>query len=100
MWSVVFETNKAALEAQNMLVLKELTENDNRIITTWVRQVTFYGPESIRNDGKWADHELTGKWVGYRSSSFSNKGRIIYRIEENIVRVLIARITTKHDYRK
>ena len=70
------------------------------VINSWIRQVTFHGPESIRGDYKWADHALSDEWNGCRSSAFSNRGRILYRIEEQIIKVLIARITDVHDYEK
>lgn len=98
MWSVEFETDATAKETQHMLDQDDLTKADQVIIATWIRQITFYGPESIRSDSKWADHELLENWSGYRSSSFSNKGRIIYRIDGTKIKILIARITTKHNY--
>ena len=83
-----------------MLSSGELTEDDSTIIAAWIRQVTYYGPESIQGDNKWSDHELEDEWVGYRSSAFSNRGRIIYRVSEQEIKILISRITATHDYRK
>ena len=98
MWSVEFESNSVERETQEMRDRGELTKSDQDIIAVWIRQITFYGPESIRGDTKWADHELFEYWKGYRSSSFSNQGRIIYKINGNKVKILIARITTNHNY--
>lgn len=100
MWSVEFESTAVEKEVQMMLSKKILTENDRRIISTWIRQITFYGPDSIAGNKKWADHELLDNWQGYRSSAFSNQGRIIYRVEEKVIKIFIARITTEHNYRK
>lgn len=100
MWSVEFESVEVECEVKEMITSGELSESDSVIIATWIRQVTFYGPDSIRGDNKWADHELSEGWEGYRSSAFSNKGRIIYKIEDKIVKIFIARITVSHNYRK
>jgi mRNA-degrading endonuclease YafQ of YafQ-DinJ toxin-antitoxin module len=48
----------------------------------------------------WADHPLYAEWRGHRASSFSHSGRIIYKIEEQVVTVAVVRITTAHDYRR
>jgi mRNA-degrading endonuclease YafQ of YafQ-DinJ toxin-antitoxin module len=99
-WIVEFESRIVEQESERLIASGNLSEDDRRVISSWVRQVTFHGPESVRQDGKWADHPLTGEWKGYRSSAFSNSGRIIYWIEEKVVKVKIARITDDHDYRK
>jgi mRNA-degrading endonuclease YafQ of YafQ-DinJ toxin-antitoxin module len=100
MWKVEFENPQAETEAEKMIRDGALSIEDRRIITAWIRQVTLQGPESIQKDNRWADHPLEREWKGCRSSAFSNKGRIIYRIEEKVVKVLIERITVAHDYRR
>jgi mRNA-degrading endonuclease YafQ of YafQ-DinJ toxin-antitoxin module len=100
MWKVEFENPKAETEAEEMVQKGILSTEDRRVIASWVRQVALQGPESIQKDKKWADHALEDEWKGYRSSAFSNRGRIIYRIEKDIIKVLIERITVKHDYRR
>jgi len=100
MWKVEFERPEAEAEAEKMIRDGTLTTEDRRIITAWIRQVSLQGPESIQKDKRWADHDLEREWKGYRSSAFSNRGRIIYRIEEKVIKVLIERITVEHDYRR
>lgn len=101
MWSVECESHEVEKSIlKKMIQSQELSDSDMRVISMWIRQVTFHGPESIRGDFKWADHKLDNEWEGYRSSAFSNQGRIIYRIENQKVKVIIARITPAHDYRK
>lgn len=100
MWSVEFESEKVQEEVEALIRDRKLTRADQMIIHAWIRQVAYHGPESVRGDKKWADHELEAEWEGYRSSAFSNRGRIIYRIVEKKVLIQIARITTEHDYRK
>ena len=100
MWKVEFETIEAQDEVEKLKQDRKLTKADQAIIAAWIRQVAFHGPESIQGNYKWADHELENDWEGYRSSSFSKQGRIIYRIEEKLIRVQIARITNEHNYKK
>lgn len=100
MWSIEFESEKVQEEIEALIRGRKLTHADQAVIHAWIRQVTYYGPESVRGDSKWADHALEGDWDGYRSSAFSNRGRIIYRIFEKKILIQIARITHEHDYRK
>ena len=100
MWKVEFETPETEAEASKMIQKGLLTTEDRRVISAWVRQMALQGPESIQKDKKWADHPLEDEWKGYRSSAFSNKGRIIYRVEEKTIKVLVERVTVTHDYRR
>jgi mRNA-degrading endonuclease YafQ of YafQ-DinJ toxin-antitoxin module len=100
MWSVEFENSAVEKEVAALIKSKKLTTEDQAIIHAWIQQISANGPESIRGDFKWADHALHGDWTGYRSSAFSNRGRIIYRIVNKKVVIKIARITDKHDYKK
>ena len=100
MWSVEFESSQVEKEVTLLIKKKKLTADDQAIIHAWVQQISLHGPESIRGDFKWADHRLRGEWEGYRSSAFSNRGRIIYKIVEKKIVIKIARITDVHDYRK
>lgn len=88
-------------EAAEIFQSDELTHEDRRVIHEWAIFVRKNGPEALQRYPQiWADHELHGKWDGYRSSRFSYRGRIIYKIEKNIVTVIVVRITSDHDYRK
>lgn len=100
MWKVQFENIKAQVEVEGLIKAGRISKADEEVLAAWVRQISSHGPESVRADRKWADHDLEGEWLGYRSSSFSMRGRIIYRIEEKVVKIKIARITDVHDYRK
>ncbi len=97
MWDVDFESASVQREVEKLIKAKKLTEEDHAIIHAWIRQVTYHGPDSIQKDSKWADHELHDDWEGYRSSSFSNSGRIIYRVIEKKIAIRIAPITENHD---
>jgi mRNA-degrading endonuclease YafQ of YafQ-DinJ toxin-antitoxin module len=100
MWSVEFENTAVEKEVKTLIRSKKLSIEDQAIIRAWVQQISIHGPESIRGDFKWADHALRGEWIGHRSSAFSNRGRIIYRIIDKKVVIKIARITDEHDYKK
>lgn len=100
MWLVEFESSAVEKEIRLLIKSKRLTTEDQAIIRAWIQQVSAHGPESIRGDFKWADHALHGEWAGYRSSAFSNRGRIIYRIIDRKIVIKIARITDRHDYKK
>ncbi len=96
LWQVKVE-DKAAEVFQR----KILTRDDLEVIKEWRRIVIEGGPEALlKRPDIWADHPLYGEWEGYRSSSFSYKGRIIYRIEDQVVTVIIVRITKDHNYKK
>jgi len=100
MWSVEYESSAVEKAVTALIKSKKLTTADQAIIHAWIQQISAHGPESIRGNFKWADHSLQGEWAGYRSSAFSNRGRIIYRIVDKKVVIKIARITDKHDYKK
>ncbi|MXS78694.1 type II toxin-antitoxin system mRNA interferase toxin, RelE/StbE family [Nitrosomonas sp. JL21] len=46
-----------------------------------------------------ADEALTGEWNGYRSSRLNQQYRVIYKINNNEVYVLVEQISP-HDYRR
>ena len=92
---------KITPEAAESFKTDELTDEDKLVIRKWAQTIIEYGPEELqRAPSVWADHPLYGEWKGHRSSSFSYRGRIIYRVEEKVVTVAVVKITTKHDYKK
>lgn len=100
MWKVEFESPKVEKEVDELVKKKWLSTEDRIVIAAWIRQISEEGPESIQSERRWDDHELYDSWAGYRSSCFSNSGRIIYKIEDQVIKILIARITPDHDYRR
>jgi mRNA-degrading endonuclease YafQ of YafQ-DinJ toxin-antitoxin module len=88
-------------EASKVFESKALTTDDRIVIQKWAELVRDHGPEALTNrPGMWADHALYGDWRGHRASSFSHSGRIIYKVQEQVVTVSVVRITTEHDYRR
>ncbi len=100
MWVVEFESLAVQYEVEKLVREKKLSVEDQAIIHAWIKQISHHGPESIRHDFKWADHDLTGEWKGYRSSSYSHRGRIIYLVVEEKIVIKIARVTDIHNYRR
>lgn len=95
-WKVKIED-----DAEAMFHSKQLTAEDREVIHKWAKEVATHGPEVLlKKPDIWADHPLFGKWQGYRASSFSFSGRIIYRIEDKIVTVVVVRLSPDHDYKK
>ncbi len=96
MWYVKIEDRAAKVFEGD-----DLTDDDKIVIQTWAQTVAENGPYGLqKKPSVWADHALYGKWQGYRSSSFSYKGRIIYQVKDKIVTVVVVRITADHDYKK
>ena len=96
MWQVKIED-----EAAKIFESDELSEDDKAIIQTWAQTVADHGPYELqKKPSVWADHALSGQWQGYRASSFGYKGRIIYKVEDKVITVIVVRITTDHNYRK
>ncbi|MCB0413859.1 MAG: hypothetical protein KDD50_05970 [Bdellovibrionales bacterium] len=77
-----------------------VSQDDLRIISKWYDQIEDFGPESLVNSRFWNDHALDGNWCGFRSSSFSFQGRIIYKVFKNKITVSIVKITLDHDYKR
>ena len=95
-WKVKIEES-----AEKIFHSRKLSSEDREIIYKWAKEVESYGPDALlKKPGVWADHPLFGEWEGYRASSFSYSGRIIYRIENQIITVVVVRISPDHDYKK
>ena len=65
----------------------------------WVSIVRVSGPHGLRSIKGFHDEALSGKWAGHRSSRLNQQWRLLYRVEEAAVRVVVDRVTP-HDYRK
>lgn len=98
-WSV--EMTKEA-EASLRLDFKtgKITADDIKVMKRWMADVEEQGLEYAQNRSDWRDHELEGEWKEHRAISFSNKGRVIYRVENEKIIVRVVRVTADHDYSK
>ena len=100
MWKVLFAAS-AEKDVRSLLESGELNGSDREVIATWIKQVREFGPDSLRTRSNfWHDHDLFDEWKGHRASAYSFKGRIIYKIEEKKIVVLVIKVTATHDYSK
>jgi addiction module RelE/StbE family toxin len=65
----------------------------------WKDIVRISGPEGVRLIKGFHDESLRGEWQGHRSSRLGFQYRLIYRVVERDVEVLVVDLTA-HDYRK
>lgn len=65
----------------------------------WKDIVRISGPPGLRLIRGFRDEALRGEWKGHRSSRLGQRYRVIYRVEENEVLVLVMDLTA-HDYRR
>lgn len=78
----------------------KLSVDDIKFIKRWVSEVERKGLLYAQSNKDWRDHELNrGQWKGCRAISFSFSGRVIYRVENRRLVVMIIRVTTDHNYR-
>ena len=100
MWKVFF-TAEAEKDIKDQYKKGLLTEEDREVIATWIKQIQEFGPDSLRRGTNfWHDHDLIDNWSGYKSSAFSYRGRIIYKVENKNIIVVVAKVTTEHNYKK
>src|SRR3990167_1327495 len=97
MWKVRFSANAEAL-IRKLIKEGRISESDRQVIGAWMRLVELHGPEALREQRRWDDHALEHEWAGFRSSAYSPAGRIIYKVVEDKIVVVVVRITPDHDY--
>ncbi|MGB4971163.1 MAG: type II toxin-antitoxin system mRNA interferase toxin, RelE/StbE family [Cyclobacteriaceae bacterium] len=77
-----------------------ITQSDIKVIKRWIADIEEMGLEYSQLKSDWRDHELDGKWKGYRAVSFSYSGRVIYQLLKGRVVVQVVRVTADHNYKK
>lgn len=97
-WKVDYE-QQVKLEIKSQLSDKTLTKDDLQALMKWVNEIESYGLDHVQTD-YWNDHPLEANWTGFRSASFSVRGRVIYRIENKRLIVMVVRVTSIHNYKK
>jgi addiction module RelE/StbE family toxin len=65
----------------------------------WKDIVRVSGPHGLGQIRGFRDEALTGQWKGHRSSRLGGQFRVLYRVENQEVLVLVIDITA-HDYRR
>lgn len=105
-------------------IYESIDVDDFDLLKRWLTQVENFGPSSLRKTKRiddfnplyvtdailnreeslsnfWHDHDLTREWLGYRSSSFGQLGRVIYKIENNELKIVkVEKVTATHNYKK
>lgn len=65
----------------------------------WKDVVTISGQQGLALIKGFSDEALIGEWNGYRSSRLNQQYRVIYKIDNDEVYVLVEQISP-HDYRR
>ena len=92
MWKV-FE-HKSVIKKLNLLPVPILERYEK-----WKDIVEISGPEGLKLITGLNDEPLYGQWKGFRSSRLNKQYRVIYKIEKNILLVLVRKVTL-HDYKR
>ncbi|MGH2362231.1 MAG: type II toxin-antitoxin system mRNA interferase toxin, RelE/StbE family [bacterium] len=92
MWEV-YEHRRAAKRLDRLP--KEVLKRYEK----WKDIVRISGPAGLRLIKGFHDEGLRGEWKGHRSSRLGEQYRVMYRVEEQKVQVLVIDITA-HDYRR
>ena len=98
-WKIIIEAS-AKKELHDLLNTKIIDQNDIQVLKKWVSEIEENGPNAVLDSSFWNDHPLHSDWKGYRSSSFSYRGRIIYKVINEKIVVQVVRVTADHDYRR
>jgi plasmid maintenance system killer protein len=61
--------------------------------------VRISGPAGLRLIKGFHDERLQGEWEEHRSSRMNAQYRVIYKVEEHIIQVVVMDVTA-HDYRR
>ncbi len=82
-------------------VIYAFTEEDKISLRYWITFVEKNGIVMAQEDISFRDHELNGKWEGFRAASFGFFARVIYRVIDSKIEIFeIERITTTHNYNR
>ena len=79
--------------------LAKLPEEIQKRYEKWKDIVHLSGPKGLRLIKGFRDEVLRGEWKGHRSSRLSQQYRVIYRVKEQEVVVMVVDLTA-HDYRR
>ena len=92
MWEI-FEHRKAVRQ------LKSLPADVLKRYEKWKDIVEISGPAGLKVIKGFRDESLRGEWKGHRSSRLNLQYRVIYKVEKELVLVLVVSVTP-HDYRR
>jgi addiction module RelE/StbE family toxin len=79
--------------------LKSLPADVLKRYEKWKDIVEISGPAGLKVIKGFRDEPLRGEWKGHRSSRLNLQYRVIYKVEKELVLVLVVSVTP-HDYRR
>jgi len=79
--------------------LRKVPLSVRRSFAVWIGVAQSEGPVGLRAARGFNDEALKGKWAGYRSSRLNKQFRVIYRVNADLVEMLVLDVTA-HDYRR
>jgi len=79
--------------------LKSLPADVLKRYEKWKDIVEISGPAGLKEIKGFRDEPLRGEWKGHRSSRLNLQYRVIYKVEKELVLVLVVSVTP-HDYRR
>jgi addiction module RelE/StbE family toxin len=79
--------------------LKSLPADVLKRYEKWKDIVEISGPAGLKVIKGFRDESLRGEWKGHRSSRLNLQYRVIYKVEKELVLVLVVSVTP-HDYRR
>lgn len=82
-----------------MRQLKSLPADVLKRYEKWKDIVEISGPAGLKVIKGFRDEPLRGEWKGHRSSRLNLQYRVIYKVEKELVLVLVVSVTP-HDYRR
>ena len=92
MWEV-YEHRRAAKR------LDRLPKDILKRYEKWKDIVRISGPQGLHLIKGFHNENLQGQWRGHRSSRLGDQYRVIYKVEEHQVTILVMDVTA-HDYRR
>ena len=88
------------LEHRNVLRrVRKMPKQELKRYEKWKDIVQLSGPEGLRLIRGFNDELLRGDWKGHRSSRLGDQYRVIYRVENKRLLVMVIELTA-HDYRR
>ena len=94
MWTIAEER-----DVQKSIAKHAVPANIVKRYEAWKAIVRSSGPQALSGLPGLRDHALQGEWKRFRSSYLNDTWRVIYRIENEVVQVLVVRVSA-HDYRR
>jgi addiction module RelE/StbE family toxin len=88
------------LEHRNVLRrVRKMPQQVLKRYEKWKDIVHLSGPEGLRSIRGFNDEPIRGEWKGHRSSRLGDQYRVIYKVKNKQLLVMVLDLTA-HDYRR